>query len=453
MSDPIKFIFIVTADHGTFDEPADSRTMELCRRFYDKRLDPDAVLPAPAVLRFVHFHCLSNKINVFDFPLSKTAKSLPPPKMNGRWTALANFVASGDPRFSPALFVDSSGPFTILNIYHSIRGAPARSVLELSIFSHGFAEGPLIRASEGSDDNPPSDIERRLDDPNGRARTDFLNNMGEKPGVGTPQDKFPKTGGKDALKEFTAAFDSQASFLIFGCNGQDPMREPLPDNTRIGNLKSSAGQVIHQAYVVPTQAKDKKEKNDAAKLGKVLATGKVPDPDALEVPIDMGFEFDDERRDIDLAQPRPKYHIFDANDRAEDKEKRKEAHYRLDHEPTGFFPAPTSPQLKFTRKWSRVLGFVARRTQKTYAFQAASALAPLGITVLGGPVGTKSRVFDGDQMKVCTHGLDDPEDPCPRIVHFHEVFMRTSPSAKSERRYFVFDKATVEKINDLAKTV
>jgi hypothetical protein len=440
MSDPIKFVFIVTADHGTFDSLADERTLELCRRFYGNRLKPGAVLPAPAVLRFVHFHCLSNKINAFDFSLSTTASPRPPTSMKRKWKALADFVAAGDPAFSPLAFVDSSASFTILNVYHSIRGAPAGSVLELSIFSHGWAEGPIIRAdADSSDDNPPAPINglplRNPNDTDGRARTDFESNMGEDPTAGKPAGQLPRTGGKDALKEFKAAFDPKASFIIFGCNGQDPVRDPAT-NSHVATLKSSAGQVIHQAFLLPMAANEAKKKNDAAKLGATLASGNLPAD--LEVPINMGAEFDDERRDIDAGGH---YTQFDP-DRAVDKVERRKAHYALD---TTFFPAAGSTVLTFKRKWTSVLGFVARRAQQTYPFKAASKL---GIDVLSGPVGTKSSVVKNDQMKVCATAK---ESECTRIVHFHETFMRSGASAKAERRYFVYDAATVTRINTLAQ--
>jgi hypothetical protein len=450
MSDPIKFIFIVSAHplkspSGTFVAAADERTVELCQRFYGQRLKPGAVLPAPAVLRFVHFECERNQINVFDFSLSTTAKPRPPKsKTRPKWTALADFVASGDPRFSPISFVDSSvdpsGRFTILNIYHSIRGAPPKSVLELSIFCHGFTEGPLIQRDATDSPTPPR-INflpmRGDDDTDGRARTDFEENMGEDSTVGTPQDKFPKTGGMNALTEFKTAFDPQASFIIFGCNGQDPVRNPV-DNSLDALLRSSAEQVIHQAYVLPIAANEAKRKNDAARIGKDLAKGKVP---VDEVPIDMGAEFDEERHDIDHGSH--SYTTFNKVDRAADKEARKKAHYGLD---TGFFPAVTSTELKFNRKWSRVLGFVARRAQETYAFKAASKL---GIDVIAGPVGTLTMVGKKDRQQLVCGEFRGSR--CTRIVRFHEVFMRTAPSRKSERRYFVYDAATVAHINTLAQ--
>jgi hypothetical protein len=94
-----------------------------------------------------------------------------------------------------------------------------------------------------------------------------------------------------------------------------------------------------------------------------------------------------------------------------------------------------------------VLGFVARRTQLTYPFVAASRL---GIDVLSGPVGTKSSVesFTGDQMAVCGNGIDTP---CTFRVAFHEAFMRIDQHPKSERRYFVYDATTREFINILAR--
>ncbi len=469
MSDPIKFIFIVTGHplqsaSGTFLPAADERTVELCRRFYRQRLNPGTVLPAPAVLRFVHFECERNEINVFEFPLSTTAKPRPPESMTRprrKWTALDQFVASGDPSFSPITFVDSSvdpsGRFTILNIYHSIRGAPPKSVLELSIFGHGWTEGPLIQ--DGARDFPvPADNNglpiRRTDDTDGRARTDFADNMGEDPNLGKPPvtsppapGQFPRTGGKDALKEFKAAFDPQASFIIFGCNGQDPVRNPV-NNRLDAMVRSSAEQVIHQAYVLPTAAHEGKKNNAAARIGKFLAAGKVPvesDGKAIEVPIDMGAEFDEERHDIDNPHDPAHYTTFDNVDRAADKEARKQAHYGLD---TVFFPAATSAELKFNRPWLSILGFVARRTQQTYAFKAASKL---GIDVIGGPAGTLTMVGERDHQQIVCGAYQGSR--CTRIVRFHEVFMRATPppAGKSERRYFVYDALAVIYHNILAQ--
>jgi len=245
---PIKFIFIVSAHplqspSGTFVAAAEARTVELCQRFYLQRSKPGAVLPAPAVLQFLHFDCEHKTIKSFDFPLLTTAKPRPPTvaELRRKWTALADLPASGDPS-SPTTFVDSSldtqGRFTILNIYHSIRGAPPESVLELSIFGHGWPEGPVIHNTRDCPlPSPPTinDLPIRLpDDADGRARTDFEEIMGENPIDGKLPGQFPRTGGKNALKEFKAAFDPQASFIVFGCNGQDPVRNPADNCLDLG---------------------------------------------------------------------------------------------------------------------------------------------------------------------------------------------------------------------------
>jgi hypothetical protein len=486
VSDPIKLIFLASGTNekvDSFARAVDERVVYLCREFYRKRGNLDAVLPAPAVLRFVNFHCQKDAIKVFDFKLSTGAKPRPPatmklPKGKDRWERLADFPAPGDADFSPAGFVDARTPLTMVNVYHSVRDAPPKSILELSIFSHAFEEGPNLIVADGNDDFPPKPINglpiRNPDpkdvgaevrsDTNARARTDFEPNMGEDPTLKTPG-QFPR--GKDALKEFKAAFDPRASFIVFGCNGKDSLRnqniiDGRPSNERIGSIDSTAGQVLNQAYVKPLkeyQRKLKKKSHDAAaaNIGAILASGKVPGDQ--KVPIDMGEEFDSERREIDKDIGAGRHHhskIFDENDRANDKEKRREAHYGLD---PGFF---TTNDLRFAPKWSSILGFVARRTQKTYAFVAASKLVvdSQGVDVISGPVGTKAAADPkGKQLAVCggfalTSSGDLPPDKstCTRKVRFHETFMRTSPHPKSEleRRYFVYDAATIAHINSLA---
>jgi hypothetical protein len=454
VSDPIKLIFLVSGTHkkrDPFAKAADERAMHLCQKFYDNRLKDGADVPA-AVLRFVNFNRHENTIKVFDFPFSKEkAKPRPPVNMKKKWAKLADFTpTTGDSTFSPAKFVDASTPFTILNVYHSVRGAPPQSVIELSIFSHGHAEGPIILSGSTDDDDnppnfppedPPKPSLRNEKDPNARARTDFQPNMGEDPTKGKPAGKFPRTGGKDALKEFKAAFDPQASFIIFGCNGQDALRDPT-NNKYQGSIDSTAGQVLNQAYDKPFRElakKQKKQPHDARKaaLGKILAEGKIaPSTDIL---IDMDTELVAERTDIDNGTRHLK--IFDP-DKTKDKEQRRRAHYALDPK---FF---TTNDLKFEKDWSSVLGLVARRTQQTYAFVAATALAP--IEVIAGPVGTRSTVDEGKQQVVCK---GESESDCKRKIDFHEKFMRTNsphPKWEQERRHFVYDADTLTHINKLA---
>src|SRR5262245_50050095 len=103
MADPIKFIFLATADHSAFDGAASARAIELCKRFYASRKDSTGILPAPAVLRFVHFRHNTDQIRVFDFAFSTTARPKPPTTI--RWTDLASFTPSGPADFSPANFL------------------------------------------------------------------------------------------------------------------------------------------------------------------------------------------------------------------------------------------------------------------------------------------------------------------------------------------------------------
>lgn len=470
MPDPIKFIFIATADHASFEDAATARTHELCKKFYDARLDKTGILPAPAILRFIHFNHKSDTIEVFEYSLQVKAKPTPPKKI--KWVELNKFVATGDARFSPQTFVDATGgKLNIQHIYHSVRGAPKESVLELSIYSHGWSEGPVIRAEAHSNDNSPPNFpnkpqRRNPADTDGRARTDFEDNMGEDPTVEATEGTFPRTGGKNALEEFKAAFDKNAVFQICGCNGQDPVRDPATNNFT-AMLKSTAFQVIRQAYTVPTRANEKekmkKTKSAAALLGAKLASGAV-DPN-LQVPLDMEEEFKDERRDIDKAieewkkknqgkdvetalnahQINTHYSLFNFKDKDADLAKRREHHYGLD---ASFFPPPTSTDMQLTRSWEKILGFVARRMQLMYGFKAASVLK---IKVVAGPVGVKSSLIKSKQMQVCGEKKNKDKkklSDCERALGFHEKFMGMK---RDERNYSIFDQQAVAKINELAK--
>src|SRR5439155_21197244 len=110
------------------------------------------------ILRFIHFKGNTDEIRVFEFSFATKATPKPPTKII--WKSLPNFVAAGDASVSPVTFVDIKTPLDVLNLYHSIRGAPPGSVLELSIYAHGWTEGPILRAHDNSsDDNfPPANI-------------------------------------------------------------------------------------------------------------------------------------------------------------------------------------------------------------------------------------------------------------------------------------------------------
>jgi hypothetical protein len=436
MSDPIKFVFIATADHDSFTDAATKRTIELCKRFYDARNKASSILSAPATLRFLHFNHFSNEIRAFDYAF-KASKSPKPPQTIA-WQKLAGFGA-GDPAFQPDTFVDNPGSnLNVLHIYHSVRGAPEKSVIEIAIFAHGWEEGPILRATSlGNDDNPPPPINslpiRNASDTDGRARTDFEDNMGEDPTVGEPANTFPRTGGKDAFQEFVTALDENGEMLIFGCNGQDGVRNSAT-NERVATLKSTAIEVINQAYILPIRDSEDKaaKKTPRGKKGMIIASGKIPDP--FTITIDMGAEFKEEERDR-LAGA----HYSPLTDT-----KRRDLHYGLD---TKFFPAAGDPTTKFDRDWKAVLGLIARRMQPVYGFKAAAkiTLTRPNFRVLAGPCGLKSSLVKDKQMRVCG---ESNKSQCARALGFHEHFMQIT---RGERNYSVFDSTAVARITELAK--
>jgi hypothetical protein len=199
------------------------------------------------------------------------------------------------------------------------------------------------------------------------------------------------------------------------------------------HLKSTAGEVIHQAYVRPLKSG---ARGTTAAYVALLRKGSVPD--TTPVTIDMGWEFTDEARDVKAGGH---YNVIDPSDL-------QSLHYGMD---TAFFPDPTTGPTSFTKQWNQVLGFVARQMQIVYGFQAAVALAPLGVTVLTGPPGTKSTEDGTGQMAVC--GKYSKGSDCADTVNFYTTFVRVSTGPVGERRYFALNNDAVNHINDLAKVI
>lgn len=459
MAQTIKFVFISTADESPFVAIADGRAMELCRAYLDKTLS----IPPPDILRFVHFNHFNNNIQenirIFDFPPT-TGATTPPNRI--RWTPLDTFAPSGDVRFLPSTFIDRADRLGILQVYHSIRGAPPGSVLELGIFSHATPGGPLPRNKTGPSSDDVQNVFvnnlpiRTPNDTAGRARTDFEANMGEDPTQGQPANNFPRTGGKNALAEFKAAFDPMAQFLIGGCEGQDSIRDA--NKKFLYGIKSTALQLIMQTYVRPLKAsvneRLKTTKSTRAQLGDQLRGGRIP---TAKIDIDMLEEFRDERRDATDQDPdrRAHYHVYDENDAAKDNDLRRVDHYGIE---PGFFPTDNSTS--FQKTVSEVQGFIARRMKEMYAFKAADSL---GIRqVQAGPLGVKSNVIERDklpgddrlQMRVCgaltfnREGFYQESDPeCMLVLEFYQQIMGMK---RGDRNFFIFDAAAVTKIKSLA---
>jgi len=206
----------------------------------------DALVSADTTLRFIRFNVGTGKIEVIDrdFTAGRGVKGAFPRESD--WKPLST-VATGD-NFDPAKFV-SGGPFraisnstdyqphpggeptfisgaaaadviSITDVYRSVRGAPPGSVLELSFFSHGWIEGPILVNSSDAVRNP------NLRDPNdkdGRSGVDFNLLMGE---ASSPSSLLNGLA-------FTAAFDPKGAMHTWGCNFDIELRVVQQAQTRI----------------------------------------------------------------------------------------------------------------------------------------------------------------------------------------------------------------------------
>lgn len=446
----IYFIFLVAGTNqkpvDEFSDAARARAKQWVDSLVDNQASPSALAAVGDLVRFVLFKCEDNTVHVAELELKAKGTTT-----RLSWQSLAAFTASGDAKADPSKFVETpsaGGQIGMPHVYHSVRKAPATSILELAVLSHAWFDGPVIQiASSVNDDSPPADVPdpnnpgdklplRNVGDPGGRVRTDFFPNMGED----------PATTGKNALDEFKAKFSPKGQFFVFGCDGQDGPRVPTqvpvdaanhPDGPTFlaarPHLKSTAGEVIHQAYVRPLKGG---ARGSAATAYAELLRGSVPD--TTDVTIDMGWEFEDEVRDIRAGGH---YNVVDKRDL-------RSLHFGLD---TKFFPNPSTGSTTFTKKWNQVLGFVARQMQTIYGFQAAIALTPLGVKVLTGPPGTKSSEDGKGQLAVC--GNYAKTSDCRYTVQFYEKFIRLSSGSSGERRYFLLDKDAVKHINDLARVI
>src|SRR5213079_1861857 len=142
--------------------------------FYKDRKKPGSVIKADSVLRFIHFDCHAGNVGIYEH----------------------DFASRKDAASDQAV--------SITDVYHSARNAPRGSLLELSIFSHAFVDGPVLFNTFAD----PALTTRDPDDTDGRAAIDFQANMGE-------------TGQANALEEFRKAFADTGVFRIWGCNIQD----------------------------------------------------------------------------------------------------------------------------------------------------------------------------------------------------------------------------------------
>jgi hypothetical protein len=397
-----------------------------------------------ATLRFVHFSFGGDQVEYYEYdPADKSPQSMNWRRSPFPWVKLEDSSSSGDPAYDPKTFVSvpvAPATMSIVDIYHSVRGAPPSSVLDLSIFSHAFIEGPVLVNTVDTEPDafPDGSPQRTSTDRDGRVRTDFHPNMGEDPAVGSSGPI--RSGGKDALAEFKAKFHPAGAFRVYGCDVQDVAVDP--DNNQRKLLVSTVFQVLHQAYAKPIRAAHLGQTGTAADFGRRLLKGPVPESNT-SVALNMAEEFANE-----AALP--------ATDHAHSHlpvDKLRELHYGID--PT-FFRDEQGMQLD--RLWQELIQFIARRTMEIYVFKAADAT---GITCYGAVPGTGGeyeQAMADPQMRVCRQtgfGCSPGEVYTP-YLKFYETFMDVSctepqTSAKLQRNYGIFDAAAVAALKDHAE--
>jgi len=433
MAEQISFVIIATgADEdapGTFTSLAERRVRSLVRRFNKEKGSATALVKPPARVRFIYYDFESNAASVYGHPFPEKGLKKPPGTI--KWQTLALFDTDSDTPAGieagegggdndPTSFADEPGALvaggatkcSIVNIYHTVRAAPRASVLEVSLFSHGFVQGPVLanttdRKLSLADGTP----QRTPEDQDGRVRTDFLPHMGESP-----------TGaGKDALKEFAGGFAAGGTLRIYGCNVQDVVDVAPVGGSAPSYIRSTVRQVLRQAFTKRLKKKDA--------ITKKLRAGKIP-TDALE--LDMGEECDIEASLTDHAFTHfPSARLL-------------EIHYAID---PAFFGGATTR--KISKTLSEVIKFVARETAKAYVFKAAEALPD--VTCFGAVPGTGGNFEDSkltDAMMWVSRDNNEGNGP---YLQFFESFMGvsvTEKNAERQRNYGVFNAAAVTAIKD-----
>jgi hypothetical protein len=412
MTTDIKFVLVATGFNdgraNSFTIRATNHTSWMIGKLNAGIGKIDSPLTRPAIVRFIHFDWQNDMILVHEhqFPTKGLKNPLPV------WSELSTFAPTeGTAAFNPKSFITKSSVIggnrvgiSIVDIYRAVRNAPRGSVLDVSVYSHGFVEGPVVENTGDAQLTAPNGEPIRTEsDLDGRVRSDFTPHMGEKDMV----------ANKDALKDFREGFAPNATFRIFGCNSQD-----IVDGTSFGQssrslLRSTVFQVIRAAYIVQLS------KNTAA--GKELRKKKKP----TSVTLDMGFELDIED-DINNRSP----HLTTFN-----KAQLQELHYGLD---SSFFPDKKTGALKFDKPFAEVVKFIARRTKISYIFKAAEALPT--VTCFGAVPGS-----GGDYEKSGNKLMFVPKGDWGMILLFFKNFMGIE---LDERNYGRFDADSVATIND-----
>lgn len=412
MATDIKFVYIATGFNdgraNSFTIRATNHAKWMIGRLNARKGKADSPLTLPALVRFIHFDWQNDRILVYEHPFPEKGSKKPKPV----WKELSVFASTeGTTADNPKSFIAKSATvglnrvgISIVDIYRAVRKAPRGTVLDVSIYSHGFIDGPVVENTSDAQLTGPNDVPIRTDsDLDGRARSDFTPHMGE-----TDPD-----ANTDALTKFREGFATSATFRIFGCHVQD-----IVDGTAFGEstrslLRSTAFEVIRAAFIVQLK------KNTAA--GKQLRKKKKP---AL-VTLDMGREFHIEDDKNDTSDSLTNF----------TEDQLKVLHYGLD---PSFFPDKDTGALEFERPFTDVIKFIARQTKLGYIFKAAEALP--AVTCLGAVPGSGGDYESGGNRLMFV-----PKDTWGQILMFFKNFMGIT---LDERNYGRFDAAGVAAMND-----
>jgi hypothetical protein len=402
----IKFDFVATGSNdgraNSFTAMATSHAIWMVKRLNALKGKASSPLKPPAIVRFVHFDWENDRILVYEHPFPEKGSKDPKPV----WKELSAFTSTeGTEDFEPKGFITKSAEISIVDIYRAVRKAPRGSVLDVSIYSHGFIDGPVL-ANTGDAQLTAKTGEpiRTESDRDGRVRSDFTPHMGE-------QDV---KANKNALTEFRGGFASAATLRVYGCHVQDIVDGTafVPDAPR-ALLRSTAFEVIRAAYVVQLAKK--------TAAGKELLKKKKP----AAVTLDMGYEFDLEDEKNNTSD-----HLTNFT-----KAQLKTLHYGLD---PLFFPDKDTGPLKFEKPFTEVIKFIARQTKLGYVFKAAEALPD--VACFGAVPGS-----GGDYETSGSRLMFVPKNDWGPILLFFTNFMGIS---LDERNYGRFDAAAVAAINE-----
>lgn len=487
MSDD-KFAYVVTSENKVanpqwFTSLAPSHVLSEVRHLNARKNKPGSIITPPATVTFVHFDFEHQTIKSYthQFPVGKAINRLPDTVQNIRdnptrmWNALPanHFIIQAFERRKAQ--PGQPQTLSILDLYHAIREGPPGTVIDASIYSHGFVEGPVLMRTSfdilDQPETPPADatfaplpgeterLPRRYPgDTDGRVRTDFSRNMGEDPTKAREGRNKDNTGF--AIDEFRAGFTQGATFRVYGCQVQDVVYF----NGNRAFIRGTAYEVINQAWTMPlkyAEAKSREtrdsgkslrhmrnvypDRDDMITTGKTLLKSTKASPQVLNsVLLDMEKESDIE----DKLPPDRRQHYT----KIEPLSALVGRHYTTDGDrykssPAGTFFNTTDtsgvPETsgQITRSYRQIIKYLAGQIMKTYVFQSAKTLTPK-VTCFGGLPGSSGEREEGVGEAIRMHVRDDYR----RLLRFYSIYLGVEtfePGADRQRNYGVFNAGAV----------